>query len=339
MSNEKTFITQRKHYLNRRSFLRSIGAAGLAAWGGASGIETRHSETGMGSPCYSGVSAVVLGSAQDGGVPHAGCRCDHCEAARNDPRLRRRSPCVALLHEPEGKAFLLDAGPDLPSQLEDIPAEWKKGRNPVDGILLTHAHIGHYLGLAHLGREVLATQDLPIKCSERMADFLRQNGPWSLLAELGNISIQPVKPGEEIELATGLSVKPIQVPHRAEFTDTLAFLASGPSRRLLYLPDIDRWDQLKPPIEEILAEVDIGLLDGTFYSGAELPGRDKTKIPHPPVAETAERLGAIAAKESTEIFFIHLNHSNLLLDSDGKLLGEIRGRGFDVADDGTTFAL
>lgn len=287
----------------------------------------------------SGVTAVVLGSSQDGGVPHAGCRCPHCEAARKDPRLRRRSPCLALLHHGERKAFLIDAGPDLPSQIDDLPPDWSTGRNPVDGILLSHAHIGHYAGLVHLGREVLGTSDLPVYCSEQFSTFLRENGPWSLLVELGNIDIRTIKPGQTVELVTGISVEPISVIHRAEFTDTLFFIINGPNHRLLYLTDIDRWPGLEPPIEKLISTVDVALLDGTFYSADELPGRDMSKIPHPPVVETMNRLSTIAEKGKTRIVFTHLNHSNLLLDADGKLMRDLRSGGFDIAFDGMEFAL
>lgn len=325
---------------DRREFCLSIGiATGAAAFGKSFRYEDQAISAVKKSIASSVVSAVVLGSAQDGGVPHAGCHCSHCEAARQNPQLRRRSPCLAILHSEERKVFLLDAGPDLPSQLEDLPHDWRKGRNPVDGILLTHAHIGHYLGLAHLGREVMSTAGLPVYCSEQMAGYLRGNGPWSLLVKLKNIDLKIIKPGSRLELAAGLSIEPISVPHRAEFTDTLAFLVSGPERRLLYLPDIDRWEQLQPPIEKIVAGVDIALLDGTFYSEDELPGRDMTKIPHPPVAETVTKLAAVTRESTKMIYFIHLNHSNLLLDADDARLRKLWRLRFDIARDGTSFAL
>ena len=172
-----------------------------------------------------------------------------------------------------------------------------------------------------------------------MAAFLRQNGPWSQLVELGNIELRIVAPGRTIPLAPGLTIEPLAVPHRAEYTDTLAFTISGPNARLLYLTDIDRWEQLQPPIEELVSGVDIALLDGTFYSAEELPGRDMSEIPHPPVSETVELLGEIAESGSTRIFFTHLNHTNPLLEADGELLRRLRSRGFDIACDGLNLDL
>ena len=325
--------------IDRRHFLKSVGAAaGIAAVGRLSDKEKSGIVPANES---SGVTAVILGSAQDGGIPQAGCRCPHCEAARSEAGLSRRSPCLALLHRGERKAFLIDAGPDLPGQLVDLPRGWSGGveRNPVAGILLSHAHIGHYAGLVHLGREVLNTSGIPVYCSGQMTTFLRENGPWSLLVKLGNIELRTITANVPFSLASDLKIEPFSVPHRAEFTDTLFFIVAGPKRRLLYLTDIDRWQGLQPPIEELIKGVDIAILDGTFYSPEELPGRDMSKIPHPPVTETVERLGAIAAKGNTQIFFTHLNHSNLLLDADGRKLGELRGRGFDIVHDGMSFEL
>lgn len=39
---------------------------------------------------------VILGSAQDGGVPHAGCVCANDRAAREDKALRRLSASLGL---------------------------------------------------------------------------------------------------------------------------------------------------------------------------------------------------------------------------------------------------
>jgi pyrroloquinoline quinone biosynthesis protein B len=213
------------------------------------------------------------------------------------------------------------------------------GRNPVSGIFLTHAHIGHYAGLTHLGREVMGTTQVPVYCSRQMAAFLSDNGPWSLLVELGNIALRPLAAGQPVRLSPHLSVTPFSVPHRAEYTDTLAFVVTGPSCKLLFLPDIDRWESLQPPIERLVQEVDVSLIDGSFYSAEELPGRDMSKIPHPPISETIERLQKVADRGDRQLVFIHLNHSNLLLDADGKRLAALRARGYERGEEGMRFPL
>jgi pyrroloquinoline quinone biosynthesis protein B len=172
-----------------------------------------------------------------------------------------------------------------------------------------------------------------------MAAFLSDNGPWSLLVELGNIALRPLAAGQPVRLSPHLSVTPFSVPHRAEYTDTLAFVVTGPSCKLLFLPDIDRWESLQPPIERLVQEVDVSLIDGSFYSAEELPGRDMSKIPHPPISETIERLQKVADRGDRQLVFIHLNHSNLLLDADGKRLAALRARGYERGEEGMRFPL
>ena len=181
-----------------------------------------------------GPYAVVLGIAQDGGVPHAGCRQPLCVEARTDPAKRRHVASLGLVDPAAGRRFLVDATPDFADQIESL------GGRP-DGILLTHAHVGHYLGLAQLGREILGARNVPVYCTPSMAKFLRENKPWSRLVALENIAIREVAPGSEVVLTDSLRATPIRVPHRDEDSDTVAWLIRGPSRAILWLPDIDKW--------------------------------------------------------------------------------------------------
>src|SRR5512138_551932 len=180
--------------------------------------------------------AVVLGVAQDGGVPHLGCRQALCMEAHRDPSKRKLVASLGLVDPAAGKRFVIDATPDFREQVERL------GGLP-DGILLTHAHIGHYLGLAQLGREVLGAKRLPVYCTPSMARFLRGNGPWKRLVSLENIEIREVAPGVEFALTPSLRATAITVPHRDEDSDTVAWVVSGPSRNLLWLPDIDKWEK------------------------------------------------------------------------------------------------
>jgi len=226
------------------------------------------------APASGGVEAVVLGIAQDGGVPHLGCRQRLCVEARRDPSKRRFVSSLGLVDATAGKRFVIDATPDFESQVERL------GGLP-DGILLTHAHIGHYLGLAQLGREVANTRAMPVFCTSSMARFLRENSPWSRLVERGNIAIREVHPDVEFALTGSLRATAMRVPHRDEDSDTVAYLIAGPSRRLLWLPDIDKWEKWDKRIEDVVRTVDLAFLDGTFFSADEIPGRSIAEIPHP----------------------------------------------------------
>ena len=281
---------------------------------------------------------VILGTAQDGGFPHTGCEHAACAAARRDPKLARRVASLAVVAG--GKTFLVDASPDLPAQIQEVHAfrphpEGKVDRAPFDGVLLTHAHIGHYLGLAHFGFESLNTKDLPVYVSPRMAEYLRTSGPWSQLVRLGNVKIVEIKPGEWFSLGDGISAKGFAVPHRDEYSDTLAFLIRGPKRTLLYVPDTDTWKTWTRPLPQVIEEekVDYALLDATFYSPDELPDRDVTRIKHPLVTDSMELLGPLVKAGKVKVWFTHLNHSNPALDPNGAARKDIEARGFRVLDE------
>ncbi|HKB17149.1 MAG TPA: MBL fold metallo-hydrolase [Planctomycetota bacterium] len=256
------------------------------------------------------LEAIVLGNAQDGGLPHVGCARPCCEAARRDPSRRALVASLGLIDRDARRAFLVDATPDFPEQVEAL--DRAAGRPPSalpDGILLTHAHVGHYSGLIHLGREVAGADHVPVWCTPSMAAFLRANGPWSLLVSEGHVELRETPPSTTVDLTPRLRATPIAVPHRREFSDCVAWRIEGPGRVLLYLPDIDAWDDLPGGLPGILRGVDVALLDGTFSDpAAELPGRDASKVPHPPIPDTLRRLAALRARP--EVWFIHLNHTN-----------------------------
>jgi pyrroloquinoline quinone biosynthesis protein B len=271
------------------------------------------------------VEAVVLGIAQDGGVPQLECRQKLCVEARRDPSKRRRVASLGLVDAIAGKRFVIDATPDFAEQVARL------GRLP-DGILLTHAHIGHYLGLAQLGREVINAREMPVYCTPSMARFLRENGPWKRLVALGNIAIREIEPGREFALTDSLRVTALRVPHRDEDSDTVAYLVAGPSRKLLWLPDIDKWEKWDRRVEDVVRGTDVAFLDGTFFSAEEIPGRSIAEIPHPLVPETVARLSE-ASVPPNRVFFVHLNHTNRLL-WDGAAVRQLRRKGFGVASEG-----
>jgi len=293
-----------------------------------------------------GPRIIVLGTVQDGGMPQTGCDCAHCAAARKNPALARHVASLAIHIPATGHVYLVDATPDISAQIERIHAfrrhpAGKTDRAPVDGVLLTHAHIGHYLGLAQLGFESLSTKDIPVWASPRMAGYLRTNGPWSQLVRLQNIALREFQPGAAFPLEAGIQVTPIQVPHRDEYSDTMAFLIRGPRKTLLYVPDTDTWRTWPRPLTEILEKenVDVALLDATFYSPDELPDRDVTKIKHPLMTDTMDLLGPLVKAGKLRVLFTHMNHSNPALDADGAARKTIEAKGFRVVEEGEEIGL
>jgi pyrroloquinoline quinone biosynthesis protein B len=260
---------------------------------------------------------VVLGRAQDAGIPQLGCTQAACVDRRAGRLPQERVSSVGLRHTGTGRAYLFDATPDFPSQVHSLTG----GRAP-DGIFLTHGHIGHYTGLMYLGRESTSASKVPVYGTARMAAFLKGNGPWSQLVSLGNIALDEVVPDRTVDLGDGVRVTPFLVPHRDEFTDTVGYLIAGPNKKALYIPDIDQWSKWDRDIRALADTVDYALLDGTFASAGEIPGRSTADIPHPMMSDTRARLKGSRA----QLWFIHLNHTNPELDvpdvvKDGRRFG------------------
>lgn len=288
----------------------------------------------------------VLGTAQDGGLPHAACNCEFCRPARLDPKRRRLVASIGIVHPASGKVFMVDATPDVNEQLQlvhdvgETPSD-RVDRAPVDGVLLTHAHIGHYLGLALFGFEAVHTQGLPVWTTEKLAELLRTNAPWNQLVDIGNVELRPFSPGQEIELAPGLVTIPLLVPHRNEYADTVGYVVRGERNTVLYVPDTAPWAQWETPVLEVVEEhgVTIALVDATFYSGDELPGRDLSTLAHPVMVDSMDLFQPLVEAKKLRVVFTHLNHSNPALDPDGPQYAATLARGFEVAADGLEIPL
>ena len=278
------------------------------------------------------VEAILLGSAQDAGIPQAGCYCENCQAVRDGSAPRGYATSLALVDHAAGASWLIDATPDFREQFA-LLRELAPGCG-LRGIVLTHAHMGHYAGLVNLGREAMNTRLLPVYASASMGRFLRHNGPWSQLFELGNIALCELSPGSTLDVTPSLSLEPVPVPHRQEYSDTLSFVVRGPQRSLFHCPDIDDWSVWERSLPEVLAGVDVALLDGTFYDRDELPGRDMAEVPHPLITDTLARLEGVA----TEVVLVHLNHANPVLH-EGPARDAVLAAGVTTGDTGQRFSL
>lgn len=289
------------------------------------------------------VELFVLGVAQDGGLPQFGCEKPCCVEARRTGRVLYPSALgvVDRRGSDEPKLLLVEATPRIEEQvalLHDLTNVHDRGRKPVDAVLTTHAHIGHYLGLLWFGREVAGSAHVPVHCSPRFAAFLRANGPWKQLVELQQIDVREFAIGEAFAPWPGLSVTALTVPHRDEFSDTVAFVIAGPQRRVLFVPDIDAWEKVPGLLARLLDGVDVAYLDGTFFDGSELPDRALAEIPHPLITHTMELLAAPARARPGALRFLHLNHTNPALH-DPAVRARVEAAGFRIAEQGERLAL
>ncbi len=286
----------------------------------------------------------VLGTAQDGGFPHAACEHEACRKARDGEVPRRLVSSLAIVLPASREVFLIDATPDVREQLDalrdvrNLPSD-RVDRAPVDGVFLTHAHLGHYTGLAFFGFEAVHTRGLPVWTTPRLADYLRANGPWSQLVDLGNIELRALAADQPVTLGSGVSVTPFLVPHRDEFSDTVGYRIDGPNATVVFVPDTDKWSTWSPSLLDRLDGVDVALLDGSFFSADELPGRSVEEIGHPMIGRTMDLLQERVATGELRVDFIHLNHSNPALLEASEARSEIEARGFAVTADGRRYGL
>lgn len=273
----------------------------------------------------------VLGIAQDGGYPHIGCEQACCAPARQDHTLREPVVSLALVDPASKLWWLFEATPDINDQLHAFHATHPEYSYLPAGILITHAHIGHYAGLMQLGREALGSKDVPVYVMERMANFLTNHGPWSQLVTLHNISLRVIT-SESLSLAPGIDVRAFTVPHRDEFSETAGFRITTSTKKYLFIPDIDKWEKWPVKVEDLVKEVDYALLDATFNTASELPNRSMSEIPHPLVTETVARLERWPELKQ-RVYFIHLNHTNPLLWNTAEQ-ASLTKKGFNIARTG-----
>ncbi|MCB9246743.1 MAG: pyrroloquinoline quinone biosynthesis protein PqqB [Flavobacteriales bacterium] len=283
-----------------------------------------------------GVYVEVLGIAQDAGYPQIDCRRTCCSSLLLKDSVGARVVSLALVDERDTTAWLFEATPDIRSQWSRI-TELNSGKVP-SGVFITHAHIGHYSGLMQFGRESMGAKGIPVYVMSRMAEFLKSNGPWDQLVSMKQIDLQEVRDQEEIALKPDISVLPISVPHRDEYSETVGYMITTGTKSLLFIPDIDKWERWELPIEMFLERVDYALLDGTFFREGELPGRNMDEIPHPFIEESMKRFSELSPEHCQKIHFIHFNHTNPVLWDSGAAK-QIEDAGFRIAREGLRLEL
>lgn len=282
---------------------------------------------------------LVLGIAQDAGYPQAGCQKECCTDLWKKKTLRKMVTCIGLVDPEYKQTWLFEATPDFPDQLQLLNEELdQSSQKKPHGIFLTHAHIGHYTGLMHLGREAMGAKAVPVWGMPRMNQYLTDNGPWSQLVKLENIQLHTLKADSSIQLNPRLTLTPFLVPHRDEFSETVGFQVDGPNASAIFIPDIDKWEKWDTDIVSKVKQIDYAFLDGTFYANGEIPGRDMALIPHPFIEESKNTFSALNQDEKRKIQFIHFNHTNPVLKH-GKERKDLQNAGFGIAEEGQRYPM
>lgn len=286
------------------------------------------------------ISLVILGTAQDAGSPQIACKKECCANLFDNPNNNRQVVSLGLIDTENNKTYLFEATPDIGKQMKMITKyESKSNKESVDGIFLTHAHIGHYSGLMYLGKEAMDAKEIPLYVMPRMKNFLSTNGPWDQLVSRKNIQLQVMENEQVVNLSQSITVTPILVPHRDEYSETVGYRINGPNKSALFIPDIDKWDKWDKNIIDEIKKVDYAFLDAAFYSGKEINNRDVSEIPHPFVIESFETFKNISEIEKSKIVFIHFNHTNPLLNSKSVETQIVIDKGYKIGTIGDVFNL
>ena len=277
------------------------------------------------------ISLKVLGTIQDGGIPHMGCNKQCCKNYFLDQTKRVGVSSIGITNLKYDTNYLIDATPDVNFQLQSLIGSSNPSEK-LNGIFLTHAHMGHYAGLLNFGRESLNSVNIPLYVMPKFHDFILNNGPWNQLVNLKNVNLFKIKANKELILNDNLSITPVQVPHRDEYSETVGFIIKGKSKKALYVPDIDKWNKWSISIVEMIEKVDYAFLDGTFYDSNEINNRDISEIPHPFIIESLDLFGKLSKTEKEKIYFIHLNHTNPVLNKESKEYENVVSKGFNIAE-------
>lgn len=278
----------------------------------------------------------VLGNVQDAGYPHIGCEKFCCNENFNSATVNFVTS-LGITDLVDKKSFLLEATPDISMQLKFLKKIYNSS-TIIDGVFITHAHIGHYTGLMYFGREALGAYKVPVYVMPKMKLFLESNSPWNQLIDLNNIQLRGIFHNKNINISNNLEIVPFTVPHRDEFSETVGYKIIGPNKSALFVPDINKWNLWDKDIVEEVKDVDYAFLDATFFKDGEV-NRSMEEIPHPFVVETLNLFKNESDELKNKIYFIHFNHTNISLQDKNPVIDSISKLGYNFTRFGDQLSL
>ncbi len=302
----------------------------------------------------------ILGSAAGGAFPQWNCACENCRSVRTGKfRGKARTQTQVAICEESASWFLLGASPDLRAQIEATPElHPREGlrQSPITGVVFANADLDHVLGLLLL-REL---QPLRIYATASVRKILKEDNSffrmlervpaqvvWDEIALDSQFRLRDTK-GEDSGIvcqAVSLNkhypayVLPERQAQLGSREASLGFvIESHTGKRLAYLPAVPGLDGA---MLRQIDSCDVLLFDGTFWSDDELirvqgGGQTAHAMGHLPVQETLSRLAEV--KRPRKIF-LHINNTNPMLDEASPQYRQVRGAGWEVAEDGWEFDL
>jgi pyrroloquinoline quinone biosynthesis protein B len=309
----------------------------------------------------------VLGAAAGGGFPQWNCACTNCRRLRQGKlRGKARSQAQLAISSDSESWFLLNASPDLRTQIESTPYLWPQQpandgstrHTPIRGVILTSGDLDQALGLLLL-REF---QPLHVYSTESIRRILvEDNSIFGVLRRFqGQVCWHDVRVGSNFSFGprdkSGNTMKCRTLELAGNFPDYVSqergsqlskkeavtgLALESADKRMTYLPALPQIDQ------RLLAELDSAdliFVDGTFWSDDELrqtrgEGPLAREIGHVPISGPDGSLAVLANLRHQRKVYIHVNNTNPILDEDSAEYRQVRDAGWEVAHDGQEFEL
>lgn len=286
----------------------------------------------------------MLGSAAGGGLPQWNCNCPNCESARRGEGdvLPRTQSSLAV--SPDGERWvLINASPDLREQInrqDDFHAINEKRGTTIEEILLTDAEIDHASGLLFM-REA---DRLNLRTTEAVRNHLA--GDFNVLSTLNaftQLEWNEIVLGETVLELDDLVIEAFPVEgdppsyssRSSSPDDTIGLTIHDGQSEVLYLPALA---ELTDSLMERIADSDLLLLDGTFWSDDEMSTVDEgdrraNEMGHLPVGGADGSFEQLRDFETVQKLYVHINNTNPMLDPNSPERNQVEAAGFRVARD------
>jgi len=297
----------------------------------------------------------VLGAAAGGGFPQWNCGCPNCRDLRSGALAAKplTQECVGVSADGE-HWFLLNASPEIRSQIEGCPALHPRGprHSPIAAILLTNGDLDHCLGLLSL-RE---SHPLVIYATDPVRrGFTEGNVLYRTLQRFpAQVTWRVLEPGRETELSgvdgpgSGLLVKAIAAPGKPPLhLESSAAADPGENiglviherrtgKRLAYFSAAAA---VTPAMKAAFDGVDCMFFDGTFWANDELIAlglgdKRAQQMAHLPVGGPVGSMQALAGIRAGKRIYIHVNNTNPLLRPRSPERKQAEAAGWEIACDG-----
>ena len=298
----------------------------------------------------------ILGSAAGGGFPQWNCACHNCRRVRaGDFRGSARTQIQLAWESSNGQWTLLNASPDLRTQIEAAPELWPREarHSPIQDVILTGAEADQTIGLLLLRefhrfrvhatpgvRRVLTEDNSLFGVLARFpgqvcwSDFTIDQPFAAAGAKLEALPLSGGFPGF-VSAARMAELNPADAVIGLLITP----LAGGGT--LAYLPGVA---SVSDVMLDRLADCSAILFDGTFFSDDEptrIPGVTRTarQMGHLPQSGPGGSLDRLSSLTSVRRIYIHINNTNPILDEDSGQHRMVRDAGWEVAADGMEIEL